>query len=317
MSGWSWNGDDASETRWNGFTLPSGEDPRAWNLAMQPYANHHSSSEKRIVRVVVIPAGSDAATSMKVALDTLFNHPNTGPFIATHLIKRLVTSNPSPAYVGRVASVFTANKDGTRGDLRAVVRAVLFDPEAYDPANVTKPTWGKLREPLVRIANVLRAFNSRSGWGIYRIGFAAPGDYNYGQNPWMSPTVFNYFSPDHQPLGELSTQNLTAPEFQIFDESTSAGSVNFITTGITFGFGAAESPISPNYAAEIALANNATALVDRVALLLNAGYLSAETKTSIEEAVNSVAINSSSWQLRRVKIAIALVAASPDYLVQK
>jgi hypothetical protein len=133
----------------------------------------------------------------------------------------------------------------------------------------------------------------------------------------MSPTVFNYFSPDHQPLGELSTQNLTAPEFQIFDESTSAGSVNFITTGITFGFGAAESPISPNYAAEIALANNATALVDRVALLLNAGYLSAETKTSIEQAVNSVAVNSSSWQLRRVKIAIALVAASPDYLVQK
>lgn len=318
MTGWSWGGDDTSESRWFGYTIPTtGEDPRNWGLAMQPYANHHSSSEKRIANGVVIPAGTDAATSMKTALDTLFTHPNTAPFIATHLIKRLVTSNPSPAYVGRVASVFISNKDGTRGDLKAVVRAVLFDPEANDPAVIAGPTWGKLREPVVRVANLLRAFNSRSGWGTYKVSPAVPGEYNYGQTPWWAPTVFNFFMPDHQPLGELSTQNLTAPEFQIFNESTSAGYVNFIASGINSGFGPPENPINPSYTTELSLANTPSALIDRVALLLNAGDLSASTRTGIEQAINSIAVGSTSWQLRRVKMAIMLVMASPDYLIQK
>jgi uncharacterized protein (DUF1800 family) len=333
MSGWSWGGDDVSEARWNGFSLPTGENPRVWNLQMQAYAQHHSSSEKQLVNGTVIPAGTDAANSMKIALDALFMHPNAGPFVATHLIKRLVTSNPSPAYVGRVASVFSSDKNAVRGNMQAVVRAVLFDPEAHDPAVAAGPTWGKLREPVIRLANYLRAFNMRNTNGIYPIGLSEPGVYHYGQSPWRAKTVFNFFMPDHQPLGELSTQNLTAPEFQIFDESTSAGYVNFMALGVNgvdyagFAFGGdftdAGRRLKANYTTELALANNPGALVDRIALMLNGGYLSAETRSAVIQALESIPVaaipadKNQAWDRKRVKTAIVMVMSSPDYLIQK
>jgi uncharacterized protein (DUF1800 family) len=319
LSGWSWGGSDTSDDRWYGYPVAQtgGENPRVWNVPMQAYSNHHSVSEKQIVTGVVIPAGTDAATSLRIALDTLFSHPNAGPFVATHLIKRLVTSNPTPAYVGRVAAVFNSDKNGARGNLRAVVRAVLFDTEAHDVAIRTGPTWGKLREPVIRMANYLRAFSAKSGWGTYTISGTAPGEYHIAQTPWLSPTVFNFFMPDHQPLGELSDQNLTAPEFQIFNETTSAGYVNLMSSSIDAGFGTSGNPINPNFSAELALASTPSALVDRVALLLNAGDISTETRAGIETALNSVAVGSTSWQLKRVKMAAALLMSSPDYLVQK
>lgn len=318
MSGWSWGGADTSEARWLGWPVgPYGESPLVYNIPMQPYATHHSSSEKRIVNGVVIPAGTDATTSMKTVLDTLFNHPNVGPFVATHLIKRLVTSNPSPEYVGRVAAVFNRNKDAERGNLRSVVRAVLFDKEAIDLAKRTDPTWGKLREPVLRITNFLRAFNAKSGWGTYMIARSWPGEYYIGQTPWMAPTVFNFFMPDYQPPGEISNSNLVAPEFQILDETTLAGYLNYLEVGVNVGFGTPENPVNPNYSAELALANDPAALVNRVAMLLNAGYLTPEARAGIEQSVSSIAVGSSTWQLRRVKTAIVLVMLSPDYLVQK
>lgn len=319
MTGWSFGGNDTSEGRWRGDSLPSGEWTRVYNSPMQPYESHHSTSEKRIVNGVVIPAGTNAETSMQTLLDTLFMHPNTPPFIATQLIKRLVTSNPSPAFVDRVAAVFISDKNGVRGNMQAVVRAILFDPEAYDPNKLSDPTWGKLREPIIRITNYARAFNARSGWGTYKIKLANPGEYNYGQIPWQAQTVFNFFSPDYQPPGALANQDLTAPEFQIFNESTSAGYLNILDDIALDKLSTKTSnPIVPNYSAELALADNPSAMLDRIALLLNGGYLSDESRTDIVRAMNDItATQYSDWKLRRVKIAVLLMMASPDYLIQK
>ncbi len=328
MSGWSWSGSDTSEERWFGYTITSGPEtganPRVWYEPLQPYANHHSTSEKTILDDgrgggrVTIPANTGAAASMDIALTTLFNHPNMGPFIATHLIKSLVTSNPSPAYIGRVAAVFASNKNGIRGDMQAVVRAVLFDAEATDPANLSNPNWGKLREPVVRVANVLRAFSFKSASGRYPI-FSAQGDKYHGQNPWLAPTVFNFFYPDYQPPGEMSAQNLVGPEFQIFNEVTSAGYVNYINEGLTFNFSgdSAGNPINPDYSAELAVAGNTTALVTRIAALLSAGNLSSDTRAGIQQAIEAMPSATNTDKLNRVKTAILLVMASPDYLVQK
>jgi len=318
MTGWSFGGSDTSDGRWRGDSLGA-EWTRVYNIPMQPYESHHSTSEKRIVNGVVIPAGTNAETSMQTLLDTLFMHPNTPPFIATQLIKRLVTSNPSPAFIDRVSAVFISDKNGVRGNMQAVVRAILFDPEAYDSSKLTDPTWGKLREPIIRITNYLRAFNARSGWGTYKVKPAYPGVYNYGQIPWQAQTVFNFFSPDYQPPGALANQDLTAPEFQIFNESTSAGYLNILDDIVNANLSIKTSnPIVPNYAAELALADNPSAMLDRMALLLNGGYLSDESRTDIIRAMNDITSTQyADWKLRRVKIAVLLMMASPDYLIQK
>jgi uncharacterized protein (DUF1800 family) len=316
FTGWSWGGPDTVEDRWLGNNIGA-INTRDWHLPMQVYPKHHSTSEKRIISGVVIPANTSAEASLKIALDTLFNHPNVPPFVATHLIKRFVTSNPSPAYVQRVANVFMQSDANVRGDMKATLRAVLFDPEARDITKMSDPTWGKLREPVVRVANYFRAFHAYTPAHTYYFGVLESAPFDIGQTPWNPPNVFNFFRPDYQPPGQLLDQNLSAPEFQILDESTSAGFVNFMERGIEYYFGAADNKPVPNYSAEVAVANDPAALVTRIALLLNGGYVSAETRTLIENSVKSIDVAQSGGALRRVKTAIVLMLASPDYLIQK
>lgn len=316
FTGWSWGGADKSERRWLGYSIGASTSQR-WDLQMQPYPDHASTSEKRIVNGVVIPAGTSAEASVKIALDTLFNHPNLPPFIATHLIKRLVTSNPSKAYVMRVANVFMQSDKNVRGDMRAVIRAVLFDPEARDLTKMNDPTWGKLREPVIRLANYMRAFHSRSAIREYVFGPLDSTPFDIGQTPWNPPTVFNFFRPDYQPPGVIADNNLVAPEFQILDEATAAGYVNFMERGIEFYFGGEDNKPVPNYTAELALAKDPAALVTRIALLLNGGYLSNETRTLIENSVKSIDLARADGALSRVRTAIVLTLASPDYQIQK
>jgi uncharacterized protein (DUF1800 family) len=317
FTGWSWGGDDKSENRWQGFSIGA-EDTRTWNLQMQPYYNHASTSEKAILNGVVIPANTSPEQSVQIALDTLFNHQNTAPFVATHLIKRLVTSNPSPAYVARVANVFLHNDKGERGDMKAVVRAVLFDPEARDVTKLNEPTWGKLREPVIRLANYFRAFNVRSPSRVYYLGPLNTTPYDVAQTPWMAPSVFNFFMPDHMPPGEIANNGLTAPEFQILDEATAPGYANFMQRGIENYFGYFQTnEYKPDYSKEVAVAGDAAALVTRLALMLNGGYVSAESRAQMESAINSINGTTADGKLRRVRTAIVLMLASPDYLIQK
>jgi uncharacterized protein (DUF1800 family) len=144
-----------------GWDWISRADPDWQRTQMQHIASHHSPEEKRFLGVV-IPAGTDGPTSLRIALDTLFNHPNTGPFIGKQLIQRLVTSNPSPAYVARVSAAFADNGQGVRGDMQAVISAVLSDPETRANTNITQPaaSWGKLREPVLRYTTFARNFGA-------------------------------------------------------------------------------------------------------------------------------------------------------------
>jgi uncharacterized protein (DUF1800 family) len=294
---------------------------------MIPYPAFHSTSEKSFLGVT-IPASTtpDAAGDLRIALDALFNHPNTGPFISRQLIQRLVTSNPSPAYVGRIAGVFANNGRGVRGDLGAVVKAILLDPEARTPSN--DPNSGKLREPVVRMANWMRTFNATSQSGEWQVG-STSANTSLGQSVLTAPSVFNFFRPGYSPPNtRVGQAGLVAPEFQIVDEVTVAGYLNTMQTTIDAGIGANVTggrDVRPNYAAEIALADDPNALVDRVNLLLLGGQMSPTLRGRIVEAVRGVAIpggNATPAQIatartNRAKLAIYMTMASSEYLVQR
>ena len=309
FTGWSWGGPDRSGGRWYGW-VPEGDN---WRDQMQNYPGYHSLSEKRFLGTT-IPANTTGEASLRIALDTLFNHPNVGPFIGRQLIQRFVTSNPSPAYVGRVSAAFNNNGSGVRGDMRAVLRAVLLDTEARDASVASQANWGKLREPMVRFGHWMRAFNASSQIGAYRIWNLEDNVSSLGQNPLRAPSVFNWFRPDYAPPGEVMSRSLVAPEFQITHETTGTGYVNFVVHTVSRGYGWNSSAVVANYAPELALANNPAALLDRLNLLLTAGRMSSSTRQTILDAVNAVP---ATQPASRVQTAVALTMISPDFIVQK
>ncbi|RSF01316.1 DUF1800 domain-containing protein [Achromobacter aegrifaciens] len=277
--------------------------PMALNNAL------HSLAEKRFLGAVV-PAGTDGHLSLKRAMEVICAHPNVGPFIGTQLIQRLVTSNPSRAYVARVSAAFNDDGSGKRGNLKAVVRAGLLDPEARNP-DLAAPGWGKVREPIVRFAAWARAFGATSNNGAWAMPDTTDNTIRLAQSPMRSASVFNFFRPRYvPPVTELARRNLVAPELQITDETSIAGYLNFLAIYVDRGWEDLQTP----YAAEIALAQDPSALVARVALLLAGDAYSAETAGSIARAVAPIPAGR---PRARVRAAIMLVAASPAYLGQK
>lgn len=266
-----------------------------------------------------IPANTAPAEALKQALDTIFNHPNVGPFFGKQLIQRLVTSNPSSAYVARVVGVFNNNGAGVRGDLKAVFKAVLLDTEARDDSKLTQPTWGKQREPIVRFVQWARTFNVTSASDSWTIGDLSDVATRLGQSPLRSGSVFNFFRPGYVPPNTaLASQNLVAPEFQLTNESTVAGYLNFMLGCVKGGFNSSIGGLTaPTYTAEVALASNPTALVSRMNLLLCAGQLSAASQSTITSAISSISGTSATGLITRVQAAILLTMACPEYLVQK
>jgi uncharacterized protein (DUF1800 family) len=305
FTGWSWYGTDKTDTRFFGGTPDPNRDWRP----MQNYPNFHETLPKTFLGVT-IPANTSGEESLKVALDTLFNHPNVGPFIARRLIQRLVTSNPSPTYIGNVAKVFANNGQGVRGDMKAVIKAVLLDPEAMTFSTV--PSAGKLREPV----NWMRAFNAHStpATGQFPVGNLDDPLREIGQTPMSSPTVFNFFRPDYiPPNSSIAAANLVAPEMQITEETSVVGYLNYMHNAIPRGIGTSN-VIQPDYATELALASMPELLVDRINLLLMQNNMSARLRTQILAAINS---NPNNTALNKVYLAIFLTMASPEYLVQK
>ena len=311
FTGWSWSGSATTDDYWHGWAGNAGGNN--WNRPVMLYPQHHSTSEKRFLGAVV-PAGTGGTPSMNVALDTLFNHPNVGPFIGSQLIKRFVTSNPTPAYVGRVAAAFANNGAGVRGDMKAVLRAVLNDREARNMASARQPNYGKLREPLVRFGQWMRTFDAKANNGYYSIWNLEDPVSSIGQNPLRAPSVFNWFSPTYAPPGAVAQLGLVAPEFQITHETTLTGWVNFITYVVDRGFAWGDGQIKADYSAELALAGQPELLVTRLNKLLVAGQLSSSTQATILTAVNAIP---ASDPRRRVVTAVTLVMVSPDFIVQK
>ena len=301
------------------------KDPNAYVLPMTAYPAQHSTSAKTFLGVT-IPASvtPNPAGDLKIALDTLFNHPNVGPFIGKQLIQRLVTSNPSPAYVARVATVFNNNGMGVRGDMGAVVRAILTDPEARDDTVISSPTFGKLREPVVRLAEWMRTFGATSASGAWLIGSTSD-DTALSQSALAAPSVFNFWRPGYiPPNSRLGSMNLVAPEFQIVDEASTVGYLNTMQRAISYGIGS-NFDIQAPYTAEMAVASNAESLTDRINLMVLYGSMSSKLRTRIVAAVNAIAVPASGTgssalnnALRnRAKLAVFLAMASPEFLAQR
>lgn len=297
--------------------LPMTADASKWRNPKN--RDFHSSEEKSFLGTT-IPAGTNAADSLQMALDTLFNHPNVGPFFGKQMIQRLVTSNPSPNYVQRVAEAFNDNGNGQRGDLRAVFKAVLLDEEALSDTGLTDGQFGKLREPMVRIIQWGRTFGAGSESGEWAIRNVSDSANRLGQAPLRSPSVFNFFRPGYIPVGsEAASSDLLAPEFQIVNESSVAAYVNFLPRtieGTSFWFG----DVKASYTEELAIAHDAPALLDRLDLLLTANQLSEATRDTILTALEAEPVEENSdteTKLRRIHIGVFLVMVSNDYLVQK
>lgn len=319
FTGLSWYNPTPTNSTFGGGS----RDANAYVKPMIAYDTYHSTSAKTFLGTTIAASGTaDTTGDVKTALDTLFNHPNVGPFISRQLIQHLVTSNPSPAYVQRVATVFNNNGSGVRGDMGAVVKAILTDSEARTASG--DAGYGKVREPVVRMANWMRSFGATSQSGNWLMGSTA-GQTQLYQAPLTSPSVFNFFRPGYVPPNtRVGAKGLAAPEFQITDEVSTASYLNTLGSALSGGFGitpsgATTADINSSYANEMVLADTPSSLVDHVDLLLDA-QMPAQAKSSIVSAVTAIAIPATAGdaaRLNRVRLAVMMVMASPEYLIQR
>ncbi len=321
FTGWSWAGPDRTEARFDGGGSPSFADRDI--QPMQAYPQYHDEGPKTFLGTTC-PGGVMPPQSLKCALDRLFSHPNTGPFIGRQLIQRLVTSNPSPAYVARVAAAFANDGTGRRGEMKTVLRAILLDPEARLAPLASDVSYGKAREPLLRATALLRATGVVSDSGQFRIGNTDSPGSSFGQTPMRSPSVFNFWRPGYTPANsELAGAGLVSPELQVHNETSVAGYLNAMQGLIQSGIGSGTPrDVRPDLAALISLSGDTNALLDRIEVLLTSGKFRVETRTRIGDVVNSITIplnaNAAETARRnRTMVALYLTIASPEFLTQK
>ena len=295
-------------------------------VPMQAYAEQHDTGPKRVLSYTgaaftQIPAGQTPEQDLDDALDNIFRHPNVAPFISKQLIQRLVTSNPSPQYVERVARIFENDGAGRRGELDAVVKAILLDPEAQStPASANA---GKLGEPVLRLTRIWRAYGAASQSGKLNVqnipGFI-------GQGPLQAPSVFNFFSPFYAPPGEILDQGLVAPEMQLATEYLNSLITNYFFI-LSYRYNTAPvqgcPPVPPELqqdlviidtGAERALAADPQALVSRIADRLAGGSISPTLRA---EAAGLIALVPASETSLRVAEALYLISTSPEFALQR
>ncbi|SFM33888.1 DUF1800 family protein [Variovorax sp. OV329] len=286
---------------------------------MALFAARHSTMAANFLGASV-PGGTDGKAALKIALDTLHGHPNVGPFIGKQLIQRLVTSNPSPDYVGRVTAVFENNGAGVRGDMRSVFAAVVLDNEARGPAGLSDANFGRLREPMLRLVQWGRTFGIGSALGTWGIGNTSDNANGLGQSPLRSPSVFNFFRPGYVPPSTAIAGNgMVAPEFQLVNETTVGGYLNFLQNRISIGSGFNKDVIA-SYNSEKAIVLDASALVDRLNLLMCGGQLSKASTDLMKGALATPALTAASTdanKMNRIYAAVLMVMGCPEYLVQK
>ena len=321
-----------------GLAIPAGFNTyRTDKDGMEPliaYPEHHSMEEKTFLGET-IPAGTGPEESIDRALDILFEHPNVAPFVSRQLIQRFVTSDPTPAYVQRVADAFDAGSyrlpdgqvvgDGRRGDLSATIAAILLDTEARQAPETVASSFGKVREPILRFTHWARAFDIRSPQASEEHPLNNT-NAALGQHPFYALSVFNFYRPGYVANGsETGEANLTAPELQIVNESSVARYANFMsryvrdeTANVS---GSSGDAFSPDYSDEFALVEDPEGMVDRLDLLLTYGTMSDVTKQRIIDVMNSVPIrtdaNEQGDRRRRLHYAIQMGVTSPGFIVQR
>ncbi|HEY0946163.1 MAG TPA: DUF1800 family protein [Opitutaceae bacterium] len=275
---------------------------------MMMYPNFHDDGAKTIVAGITLPAGQGGSADLKDALDALFNHPNTGPFVSRQLIQRLVTSNPSPGYVYRVAQAFADNGAGVRGDLAAVVRAILLDYEARSPRVAATLAYGKLKEPLLRLSALFRVGGAPGPGGRYAIWKSND---TVGQSAVSAQSVFNFFEPEYVQPGELAAAGLVGPEFQILTDTFAVRVPNHLHTFIYNGY----KGVALTFDAFNSLAATPEALVAQLDLLFCAGSLSPATRDRLVAALT--AMPPSATPTDKTRAAVYLAATSPAGAIQK
>ncbi len=260
--------------------------------------------------------GTAGLADYSAAIDALFQHPNTAPFFCKQLIQKLVTSNPTPQYVKRVADKFVNNGGGVRGDFKAVIKAILLDSEARDP-RLAGANFGKMKEPYLRSVNLAHALGAVAPSSNFPLTSLL--DVHF-QQPMSAPSVFNFFKPGYVPEGRIADAGLVAPEFQILNDVTSLAIPNYHLRALQYGFNfytpkSQADLVMPQLAAELALAAEVPALLRRLDLILMGGSLPNVQHQLIREAVEGIPTTIANWQVERVRMAIYLIIASPDYAV--
>jgi uncharacterized protein (DUF1800 family) len=320
LTGWTYPSGGA--TPWGCW--PEGANCPYHGGDMLPLPRYHDSARRSLLGGVVVPAGSSPEAALEKVLDSLMAHPNIAPFIGKQLIQHLVTSNPSPAYVQRVADVFisgTYSKDGRRfgqsrtGDLAATVAAVLLDDEARNDSPAA--TFGRLREPVQMFTSVLRALNGRTDGDALAWWWGG----SLRQHVFRPPSVFNFYAPDYPLPGR---EGVVGPAFGIHNADAALQRLNFLTYLLMWG-GSEPSTTVPNaigtradlraFEADV---EDPAVLVDRLSLLAIGGPLPASARTPVIQAVEAfTAKNNDDWRAERVKQAAYLVFAAPQFQVQR
>ncbi len=296
-------------------------------VQMIMYEDEHEPGEKHIFDGNVIPAGQTGMEDINMAHDFLFNHQNIAPFISRRLIQRLIKSNPSPAYIERVANVFVDNGSGVRGDLEAVVKAILLDEEARNESYMDEFSNGKLREPILRHTVFSKAIPTDSPSGRYwNVGYSYSD--NVGQFPMNAPSVFNFFLPDYQPNGAITDNNLFAPEFQIHNTKTILNYYDYFYSLNVWDEAfynwqddeILDADVTLNTAELELLYDQPEVLLNRFDMLFTNGTLSDRTKDFIKEAilmVNETTTSEEDIPRDRIRLGIYLMMVSPDFAIRK
>lgn len=301
--------------------------------SMVMFENYHEVGVKHLLNGAETPTGASGEEDIDIALDNLFYHQNIAPFVSKHLIMRLVKSNPTPEYVGRVAAVFENNGEGVKGDLGAVVKAVLLDDEARNCEWISTPHSGKMREPMIRYIQLLKAFDAHNNSGkMFSLGWNTSDI----QHPLNSPSVFNFFLPSYAPSGPIADSLLVAPEFELLNSTVAVEYINMSFDMIwsenymesvtlasqediglpwwDMGFFNPDDRVYLDFQDENNLAGlDPSAMVERLNLLLGGGTLSSETMQTIIEIIDVEYLEPAD----RVKLALYFILISPDYVIQK
>jgi uncharacterized protein (DUF1800 family) len=318
FTGWTFGNCTEFEYCGPGYPLAIGA-----RIPMRGFADfHHVEPDADPLNNVLLdgfvrPSGGTPEQNLDIALDNIANHPNVGPFIGRRLIQNLISSNPSPAYIARITAVFNNNGSGVRGDLAAVVKAILLDPEARTMGG----NRGKLREPILREVALLRTFGGRSADDRYRLHNP---EFPYGQAPGRANSVFNFYQPDYRLPGEITSLNLYSPEFQITTESTiTMASNEYLSWAVIFHIGGWINPPPDRIFFDLrpaaALASNPGNMADYYNVLLMGGTMSPAMRTILVNFTNTVPLtagNDSGGRVRAYEM-LNLMMTSPEYSVLK
>jgi len=304
---------------------------------MKPFEAYHETASKTLLNGHITPEGLNAQDDLTMALDNVFAHKNVAPFVSKQLIQRLVTSNPSPDYIGRISAVFNDNGQGVKGDLRAVVKAILLDDEARNAANIQNEVFGKVKEPVLKITQLMRAFDVSSEQILTEDGAVTIDTLRFlwasidiGQRIYGSPSVFNFYRPDYHPANTFDDDSIVVPELQILNEKNitaiSNWGGNIVFNSYDFAlrdcmagqdFESAVGCLKPDFGDEIELAKNTQDLVNHLNVLMLNGNMSQGMQDILADHINTFDSVNATERLYRVAEAVFLTWMSPEFAVQR